>query len=1008
MIYCPQCGTPNKSNSKFCKNCAALLQPSTDIRCPICGTSNPQDAATCKSCGTRLSTSAAGTRPADKLSPADAPESITPFNPPELSQEVNAPVEKPTTADARHAFSRSNTEWLRRIGKTPHPEPPATSEEPSPPPLVESASMPVAPQTETPDWLRELQAEADKEQQAAAHAAPEPPAPAKPQLSEIKLTSDDYDYSDIGGEVTDEMKAQLQEQAANVESVEDEVALARRLLGLDIAAEVVSTAQSQAPAPIQTAAVPPESAAPIETPVAIEPLVPAQASAAPVVAESVAEIETPISPAPIAPEASALAVVSETVAPIETPAKPQLSEIKLTSDDYDYSDIGGEVTDEMKAQLQDQVANVESVEDEVALARRLLGLDIAAEVVSTATAKPVAPEPAIAPEAETIQEIVTLSVPVAQTQEPTTPIAPVAAAQEPATPIAPVTAAQETFAPVAPVTEAAVESAAVATVQEKQEQASPEWLAALAATSSAAVAANVLHGKETQAETENIPTAPTEPLTAVPIAAEAVVEAQAPAAEQAAPEPTIEPALAQEPIGEAPAAPTLESGTLPEWLREFAPPGEVGATDATIAEGERPAWAAPGAAALGAAAFVSHLPELDESEREELPEWLREPIAPVAPETGPAETAEPTAAEQALEAEGPVELPAWMQAGAPVGRDLFEVVETTGPLAGVSGILPLAVALTEPHTLSTPTPARSDGGRIFQTILAEPLAPAARAQSAAQPKKLFATRHWLYLLIFLAAFIPLFLPPGMDELGLLGKEVVNSPSAVFYDQLSAVPSNSTVLMAFEYTPGQSPELDPAARVILENLIARQVSVIALSSNPNGATIAQSLLERAQEAHPEFTFVNLGHILGNEAGLKNLALGWRRAADVDVNGVPWSQTPLSKKIQGMDDFALSVLLLGDNQTLNAWMMQVQPTAKSPLIAATTAAIDPQARVYVNSNQLRASLRGLTGAAELELWSGISGRAVKTVNALSFVMLTLAGIIVVANVVWLTRRGKQGNK
>ena len=820
MIYCPQCGTPNKSNSKFCKNCAALLQPSTDIRCPICGTSNPQDAATCKSCGTRLSTSAAGTRSADNLSPADAPESITPFNPPELPQESNAPGDKSPAADTRHAFSRSNSEWLRRIGKAPRPEPPATSGEPGPPPPVESARTPAAPPTDTPEWLRELQADADKAQQAETRAAPESSAPAKPQISEIKLTGDDYDYSDIGGQVTDEMKAQLEAEAATVESVEDEVALARRLLGLDIAAEVVSSA----------------------------------------------------------------------------------------------------------------------------------------------TTKPVAP--------------------VAEPQEPPAPAAPIA--------------------------EAAAKAPALEPVQEKQEEASPEWLAALAAASSAAVAANVLRGaEETQAEAESIPTAPIEPVPAAPIAAEAAMEAQVPAAEQAASEPTIEPALAQESIGEAPApaAPELESGTMPEWLRELAPSDETGARDAATAEGERPAWVVPGAAALGAAALVSHLPDLNESEREELPDWLREPVTPAAPEAELPESAEPSAAERELASEGPLELPAWMQAGAPAGRDLYEVVETTGPLAGVSGILPLAVALTEPHTLSTPTPARSDGGRIFQTILAEPLAPAARAESAPQARKLFTTRHWLYLLVFLAAFIPLFLPPGMDELGLLGKEVGNSPSAVFYDQLSAVPNNSTVLMAFEYTPGQSPELDPAARVILENLIARQASVIALSSNPNGATIAQSLLERAQEAHPEFTFLNLGYIPGNEAGLKNLALGWRRAADVDVNGVPWSQTPLSKKILGMDDFALNVLLLGDNQTLNAWMMQVQPTVKSPLIAATTAAIDPQARVYVNANQLRASLRGLTGAAELELWSGISGRAVKTVNALSFVMLALAGIIIVANVVWLMRRGKR---
>jgi len=41
---------------------------------------------------------------------------------------------------------------------------------------------------------------------------------AKPQLSEIKLTGDDYDYSDIGGEVTPEMQAAVDKATADITS----------------------------------------------------------------------------------------------------------------------------------------------------------------------------------------------------------------------------------------------------------------------------------------------------------------------------------------------------------------------------------------------------------------------------------------------------------------------------------------------------------------------------------------------------------------------------------------------------------------------------------------------------------------------------------------------------------------------------------------------------------------------------------------------------------------------
>ncbi len=105
---------------------------------------------------------------------------------------------------------------------------------------------------------------------------------------------------------------------------------------------------------------------------------------------------------------------------------------------------------------------------------------------------------------------------------------------------------------------------------------------------------------------------------------------------------------------------------------------------------------------------------------------------------------------------------------------------------------------------------------------------------------------------------------------------------------------------------------------------------------------------------------------------------------------------------MDDLALTVVLAGDEGSLRAWMEQVEPRVQSPMIAATTATLEPQARNYVNANQLRASLRGLTGAAELELLSNQAGQAVRTVDALSFVSLLLAGMIIAANVVFLLRR------
>ena len=89
---------------------------------------------------------------------------------------------------------------------------------------------------------------------------------------------------------------------------------------------------------------------------------------------------------------------------------------------------------------------------------------------------------------------------------------------------------------------------------------------------------------------------------------------------------------------------------------------------------------------------------------------------------------------------------------------------------------------------------------------------------------------------------------------------------------------------------------------MDDLAKRQVNVIALTSNPNGVTLAENILQRAKETHPDFTYVNVGYIPGNDAGLRALASGWLPASRQDVNGVPWGATPLGGTVRNMDELA----------------------------------------------------------------------------------------------------------
>src|SRR5689334_10442369 len=53
MVYCPQCNTANRDNSRFCNECGTSLKDAKR-RCQACGTLNAADKQMCTHCGARL------------------------------------------------------------------------------------------------------------------------------------------------------------------------------------------------------------------------------------------------------------------------------------------------------------------------------------------------------------------------------------------------------------------------------------------------------------------------------------------------------------------------------------------------------------------------------------------------------------------------------------------------------------------------------------------------------------------------------------------------------------------------------------------------------------------------------------------------------------------------------------------------------------------------------------------------------------------------------------------
>ncbi|MCL4393468.1 MAG: hypothetical protein M1482_01395 [Chloroflexi bacterium] len=383
----------------------------------------------------------------------------------------------------------------------------------------------------------------------------------------------------------------------------------------------------------------------------------------------------------------------------------------------------------------------------------------------------------------------------------------------------------------------------------------------------------------------------------------------------------------------------------------------------------------------------------------ELPEWLR------------GAASEPVAEEELPEQASPSEVPEWVLRfkptgveGQPSAEKESEPVESAGSLAGLRGVLPLAVAITEPHPPlqpAKPIATRGDGAQIFEAILAAPAEQAAPRSGGG--RRALTMRPLIYLLFLLAVLVPFLLPFDLTgaTFGIAG-----TPTAEFFDTLEQrVTAGSTVVLAFDYDPSQSGEMDLIAGAIVRDLMQRHVNIVAVSTFDTGMPLAQRILDAMASEVENYTYGTNYVILylpGQEAGLAQLAANGLPNTSDFVEHSSLSQFPLTSKIKTLRDASMVIELAGAEEPLRMWMEQVQPRTSVPIAAAVSAAVEPKARAYRGADQLVALMAGLLGAAQYEVLSNQPGLAVISVNAQTAAQLVLVLVIVLGNVAfWISR-------
>jgi hypothetical protein len=352
----------------------------------------------------------------------------------------------------------------------------------------------------------------------------------------------------------------------------------------------------------------------------------------------------------------------------------------------------------------------------------------------------------------------------------------------------------------------------------------------------------------------------------------------------------------------------------------------------------------------------------------EMPDWLSSSMA--------GERAEGSADAAGGELK-PAELPSWVQAMRPVetagsgasssGAD--QSAEKEGPLAGLSGVLPVGAGFRptrKPQAFGLKlqvTDAQQSQAVLLEQMLSAEAEP--RPMTSAQGMVSVRLLRWI-----LAGL--LILAVGLTSL--LGSTLLSFDMAIpggvssAADAVGELQAGEPVLVAFDYDPALSGEMDAIGSAIVDHLMQRGMRLALISTNLNGPALSARAIAPVAAKYNYVEgdqYANLGYLPGGSSGV----LGFSVASDLPMfmrRGSVWG-VPFLQGVKTIDRFALVVVITDDAEVARVWVEQAGPVLAQnnrSLVLAVSAQAEPMVQPYLASGQVKGLVGGLYGAAAYE--------------------------------------------
>jgi len=221
-------------------------------------------------------------------------------------------------------------------------------------------------------------------------------------------------------------------------------------------------------------------------------------------------------------------------------------------------------------------------------------------------------------------------------------------------------------------------------------------------------------------------------------------------------------------------------------------------------------------------------------------------------------------------------------------------------------------------------------------------------------------RRFVFLGMAIAILLPMLYPVRVPF-------EVDERVQSLYDEIEALPPDSTVLISADFGPTSRPELEPFFRASLDHLFRKDVKIVGLTLWEYAPGLVVPMLEEHAERHGKeygTDWVWLGYKPGKELAIKAIGENIPQVFPTDYKGTATDSLPIMKGYRQARDFAMVLSVSAGFPGTKEYVLQIQGQYSLKLGSACTAVSGPDYIPFYKAGQIFGLSAGMPGSAQYE--------------------------------------------